>query len=524
MKFRRFLKRSLCVLMITTTLLSACACSTDEEGFESDSYYGSESNSTNSSANTNIDTNINTNTNTNNNANSGYKGSDKEIALSKLSAIRIVYSSAYRAQALKVQDKLMSLDKSYTVGSGKYALVLDTKVEADGTPEILIGNTNRTATKEAKKLVSGKTDYYSIYVTDNAIAVYASSEDGIDVGVAALIKKFSAKDGAVIYNNVSGNITSKFEKPQVPPSDQTKTIAKTDIDTTALLNGLKNAAGSKAYSIAVAGTDGIKVASIRNTNAQNTYSVSKVYCVTAIGMLYDEGKINPMKDTIGNIFKDEIKAYGIDANKWSKVTVHDVLRHRAGFTAGGLLDIDADPSLMNKHDDFLKVVLNYNLSTYERDNTIENFGNIANRKYTDAAYYLISRVVAKISGEKLDVYLKSRLFDVAEYKDYKITKCPQGHPIGATQFFLRPDDVVKLGRIYLDGGTYNGKRIISQDWVNQVIKYSYELASGYNGYGKGGMRGQYIYVNFEHNVAVAWLSETDGGTSALYDKLPKYLP
>ena len=524
MKFRKVLKRFLCLLVVSATLLLNCACAAEEDNMGSDSYLGSDSNSINSStnANNNNNTNTNTNNNTNNNngsANGDYVGNGKEIVVSNSHSFRIVYSSDYRAQALKIQDKLISLDKSYTVGSGKYAIVLDTKVAADGTPEIIIGNTNRTATKEAKKLVSGKTDYYAIYVDGNAIAVYASSKDGITVGVEALLKKFSAKEDAVIYNNANGNITSKFEKPQVKPSEQTQTIAKTDIDGDALLNALKNAAGSKAYSIAVSTTDGIKVASIRNTNPQNTYSVSKVFCVTAIGMLYDEGKIKPT-DTIGNIFKEEIKAYGIDANKWSKVTVHDVLRHRAGFTQGGLLDIDADPGLMNQHDDFLKVVLNYKLSTYERDSS----GNIANRKYTDAAYYLISRVVAKVSGQKLDVYLKSRLFDIAEYKDYRITKCPQGHPIGATQFFLRPEDVVKLGRIYLDGGTYKGKRIISQDWINQVIKNSYELASGYNGYGKGGMRGQYLYVNFEHNVAVAWLSETDGGTSALYDKLPKYLP
>ena len=524
MKTKKILKKIVCLLMIGAMLLVSCACAVTDDGMESNSLFGSDSDFTNSSANNSASTNNNTNANGTGSANGTNMGNGKEIVVSNSPTLRIVYSSDYKSQALKLQDKLISLDKSYTVGSGKYVIVLDTKVAADGTPEIIIGDTNRTATKEAKKLVNGKNDYYSIYVTDNAIALYANTKDGIDVGIAALLKKFSAKEGNVIYNNANGNITMKFEKPQVAPSDQTKTIAKTDIDTTALLNALKNAAGSKAYSVAVSGTDGIKVASIRNTNAQNTYSVSKVYCVTAIGMLYDEGKIDPMKDTIGDIFKEEIKAYGIDANKWAKVTVHDVLRHRAGFTQGGLLDIDADPGLMNQHNDFLKVVLNYNISTYERDNTIENFGNIANRKYTDAAYYLISRVVAKISGQKLDEYLKTRLFDVAGYKDYRITKCPQGHPIGATQFFLKPDDVVKLGRIYVNGGTHEGKRIISQEWVNLVIKYSYELASGYNGYGKGGMRGQYIYVNFEHNVAVAWLSETDGGTSALYDKLKSYLP
>ncbi|MBE6533983.1 MAG: serine hydrolase [Ruminococcaceae bacterium] len=326
-----------------------------------------------------------------------------------------------------------------------------------------------------------------------------------------MLKKFSAKEGAVIYNNVSGNITAKFEIPQVAPTSKTKTIEKTDIDGDKLLSTLKNAAGSKAYSVAVSTTDGIKVASIRNTNAQNTYSVSKVYCVTAIGMLYDEGKIKTT-ETVGQIFKDEIKSYGIDENKWSNITVHDLMKHRVGFTQGSLLDIDVYADEWKSWDsDFLKIVLNYKID-----------GN-KTYKYSDAAFYLLSRIVAKKSGQTLDVYLKSRLFDKLEYKDYRITKCPKGHPIGTTQFFLKPDDVVKLGRVYLNGGTYNGQRIISQDWVNKVIENGYELNSSNNGYGKGGMRGQYIYVNFKHNVAVAWLSETDGGTDALGGKLKSFM-
>ena len=498
MKFRKNLIRILCFVLIAATLLLCCACAETEENSESDSYLGSGSDSINSSVN-------------GNNSNGGYAGSDKEIVLSNSADVRIVYSSDYRTQALKIQDKLTALDKSYSVGSQKYAMVLDTKTPADGTPEIIVGDTNRTATKEAKKLVNGKDDHYAIYVTDNAIALYASSKHGIDAGVTALLKKFSAKEGAVIYNNVSGNITAKFEIPQVAPISQTKTIEKTDIDGDKLLSTLKNAAGSKAYSVAVSTTDGIKVASIRNTNAQNTYSVSKVYCVTAIGMLYDEGKIKTT-DTVGEIFKNEIKSYGIDENKWKNITVHDLMKHQVGFTQGSLLDIDVYADEWKSWDsDFLKIVLNYKVDgkkTY---------------KYSDAAFYLLSRIVAKVSGEKLDVYLKSRLFDKCDYSDYKITKCPQGHAIGATQFFLKPDDVVKLGRIYLNGGTYNGQRIISQDWVNKVIENGYELNSSNNGYGKGGMRGQYIYVNFKHNVAVAWLSETDGGTSALGGKLKSFM-
>ncbi|MBQ4135504.1 MAG: serine hydrolase [Clostridia bacterium] len=500
MKFTKFAKRILCLLLVCATLFAVASCAADD-GVESGS--GSESGSE-SSASTN-------------------KANSTDIVLSGTPAFRIVYSSAYKSSAEKIVKKLASLDKT----PNKYVAAQDTVQAADGTPEIVIGATNRPATEEAKKLVSKKSGYYAIYVTDTAIAVYASAKEGIEAAIDALIKKISLKNGSVVYDNSKGNLTGKYttassasqsasatkpvEKPQVAPIAKTTAIAKTDIDATALLNALVGAAGSKAYSVAVSSTDGIQTKAKRDLNPHNTYSVSKVFCVTAIGMLYDEGKIK-VTDTIGTIFKDEIKAYGIDENKWKNITIHDVLKHNIGFTQGSLLDIDVYASEWKNWDkDFLKIVLNYKIDgkkTY---------------KYSDAAYYLISRVVAKISGQKLDVYLKSRLFDKCDYKDYTITKCPEGHPIGATQFFLRPEDVVKLGRIYLNGGTYNNQRIISQDWVNQVIDKGYELNSSNNGYGKGGMRGQYLYVNFKHNVAVAWLSETDDGTSALGSKLRSYM-
>lgn len=302
------------------------------------------------------------------------------------------------------------------------------------------------------------------------------------------------------------------EKPQVAPSAKTKTPAKSDVNGEELLNALKGqTSGTTVYSIAVSTTDGIKVAAVKNADPQNSYSVSKAFCVTAIGMLYDEGKIK-MTDTIGNIFKDEIKKYGINENKWKNITVHDVLKHKIGYTKGSLLDIDVHASTYKNWDsDYLKLTLSYETDGKET------------YRYSDAAYYLISRVVAKISGQKLDAYLKTRLFDKADFKNYSITKCPQGHPIGATQFFLRPDDMVKLGRIYLNGGTYNGKRIISQEWVNMVIDNQYEFGANGTGYSKGGMNGQFLYINFKHNVAAAWLSKWEDNTWKLGDKLKSYM-
>jgi CubicO group peptidase (beta-lactamase class C family) len=171
------------------------------------------------------------------------------------------------------------------------------------------------------------------------------------------------------------------------------------------------------------------------------------------------------------------------------------MKHQAGFKVGGLLDIDAQDATKWASQDYLKLTLEAELDGKK------------SYKYTDAAYYLISRVVSKISGENLDIFLAKRLFNKTDCREYAFAECPQGYPMGATGLYIRSADVAKLGRIYLDGGKYNGRQIISKSWVDTVLKNSYELGNaGSNAYAKGGMRGQRLYINFAKNVAVAWHS------------------
>jgi CubicO group peptidase (beta-lactamase class C family) len=189
------------------------------------------------------------------------------------------------------------------------------------------------------------------------------------------------------------------------------------------------------------------------------------------------------------------------------------MRHRAGFEHG-LLDIDAEDSTKWGSQDYLKLVLSEPL-VYEPGEK---------RVYTDAAFYLISRVVTKISGELLDEFLAKRLFNLTQCREFAFSKCPDGYPIGATGLYIRSADVAKLGYIYLNGGMYGETRIFSQEWADTVIKNGYELGKSGDGYAKGGMRGQYLYINFDEKVVVAWHSyDPEDLNGPLHDTLHDFL-
>lgn len=222
----------------------------------------------------------------------------------------------------------------------------------------------------------------------------------------------------------------------------------------------------------------------------NGYSVAKAFTVTAIGMLYDKGLLTP-DSLLTDILSNHIPE-GIDP-KWYKVTIHHLMKHEVGFGCG-MLDIDCEDASLYPTTDYLQLVLKTNLK-YEPGKTYQ---------YTDAAYYLLSRVVYELTKTDLGDLLRPVLMETMKFKEYSWSVCPKGYSMGATGLYLRTEDMVKLGILYLNKGMWKDIRVLSEEWVDMVISNEYEFSSLGNGwYGKGGMRGQLLMFNMEKGKAIA---------------------
>ena len=251
--------------------------------------------------------------------------------------------------------------------------------------------------------------------------------------------------------------------------------------------------GINLYSIAVMDKNGLHKCIIHPANrCNNSYSVAKAFTMTAIGMLWDKGLIRT-EDKIYDIFKDEFPENSDP--KWKAVTVDHVLRHSAGF-GSGFLDIDVERISEYGTDDFLQIVLSHPLQ----------YGPGEKWVYSDAAFYLLSRVVSKISGQKLDDFLAPALFGTLGFQELAWSKCPHGYPMGATGLYISSADMVKLGYAYACGGEYNGKTVVSSDWVKLALSRGYEFGQYKDSgvYAKGGMNGQMLAFSTKKRVACAW--------------------
>ena len=223
---------------------------------------------------------------------------------------------------------------------------------------------------------------------------------------------------------------------------------------------------------------------------QDVYSVAKAFTMTAVGLLYDKGLLRP-EDKVCDILSGELPD-GID-ERWRVSTVDMALRHRLGLP-GGFLDIDVNKA-SDFTDDFLKYLLTYPLA-YEPD---------TEERYSDGAYYLLSRIVERKAGMGLEDFLWREMLTKLEFRELAWSHCPRGHAIGATGLYVRSDDMAKLGLLYLNGGAFKNERILSEEWTKLAVARGYALNPvGDSGvYGKGGMYGQELMIIPDRKRVVA---------------------
>lgn len=221
----------------------------------------------------------------------------------------------------------------------------------------------------------------------------------------------------------------------------------------------------------------------------NSYSATKMFTMAAIGFLADERKVS-LDDKVCDILSDEINT-NYD-KKWEQVTVRHALAHKMG------IDRD-DPA---KENVFMRYDTKDFLARAFTERILHEPGTFY--CYSDEAYYILSRIVTKISGEKLDDFLMERLFRPLDFEEPAWGKCPYGYPLGGDSLYCRTEDMIKLGIIYLNEGVFEGNRYLSKEWIDTTIQENLGMMPCESmSHGKTGAYGQIVAFCPKTNKALA---------------------
>jgi len=104
--------------------------------------------------------------------------------------------------------------------------------------------------------------------------------------------------------------------------------------------------------------------------------------------------------------------------------------------------------------------------------------------YCSAAMNLAGGVIARAAGVRLEDEFHDGLAAPLGISRYHLNLMPDGAPYMAGGARLRPRDFLKFGQLILDGGTWNGRRVVSRDWIDRSVA-PHASQSGKDDYGYG---------------------------------------
>jgi len=102
-------------------------------------------------------------------------------------------------------------------------------------------------------------------------------------------------------------------------------------------------------------------------------------------------------------------------------------------------------------------------------------------KFT-AGINLLGGIVRHATGGTLIDFFVRNFAEPLEIRKYYLNLTPAGDIYGGGGLYLLPRDALKLGQLYLSGGTWNGRRVVSQKWVDLSTR-RYSEYSPQHGYG-----------------------------------------
>lgn len=184
-------------------------------------------------------------------------------------------------------------------------------------------------------------------------------------------------------------------------------------------------------------------------------SVSKTFSGTAIGIAAREGLLS-LDERIVDIFPEEVP-YNAEENL-RNVTIRHLLMMGCGVEY-------ENPVNKTWVHDFFRLPFPHKPGT--------------TFLYNNAPATLLAAILERKSGQPMMEWLKPRLFDIIGIDCNRNTwfHAPDGTTFAPGGLHARTEDILRLMKLYLNGGVWEEKRILDEDYVRSATRIQIDTAS-----------------------------------------------
>ena len=253
------------------------------------------------------------------------------------------------------------------------------------------------------------------------------------------------------------------------------------------------------------------------------FSVTKSVTSLLCGIAVDEGAVKSIDDPVTDYLPELMSKDPL----WQKLTIRHLLDMRSG------LDFEDTYSLSLKGKDIKQLhamaKLNYGRNIWAQVKKLKFRCEPGTEyRYESMTTEILGLVIERATGRRFADYLEEKVWtplgmESSAYLSYDSKKHHAPHAFGGLAVTML--DLAKIGRLYLHKGLWEGKRIVSESWIEQSTAYSSDNEgyhfSWYNtscigaekpeypGYYAMGIRGQILFVNPYKNLIMVRLGLRD---------------
>ena len=206
------------------------------------------------------------------------------------------------------------------------------------------------------------------------------------------------------------------------------------------------------------------------TGLHSMQSVSKTVSSIIIGIAVTRGDFKAGLDTPLLKYFDVTKVKNVDERK-RRITLRHVLTMTTGLDWNEEVAYDDpknDSSLMEATDDWVQYVIDRPMA--------QEPGKVFN--YSSGVSELLAYIFQRETGQDIEKYGQKYLFTPLGIQ-YFWKRTPLGVVDTEGGLFLSGTGLAKIGYLYLRDGVWDGKQIVSQDWVKQSLTPFIDAEEGF---------------------------------------------
>lgn len=247
-------------------------------------------------------------------------------------------------------------------------------------------------------------------------------------------------------------------------------------------------------------------------NIHEIYSATKTVLSIAVGIAYDRGLIDLNKSVLEYLPPEKIK-FLPNAQKeiFKEITIHRLLTMSVGdfpFRAEG--------------ESYLDFSLHCKISNPKEK--VFNYSNIS--------AYLVGVALSYAIGEDAGKFVEENIFKSLHITKYEYGRCPEGYFYGASSMKLTVHDLSKIGLLLYNKGIYEGKRILSEEYVKMATSiqqmnreggYGFFIWKYRDGFSINGKWKQKCYCLPERELVITYLAHIEDDSHDLLTSMEKHI-